>query len=176
VSPLTTYELATSNYLAGGGSGYRVLQRNTTQLDTKIQQRDALTDYLRQGKPCGWSAKETTSEGLHACRTDADCAGSTDPEVCACTGAATENAQTGVCSTTGSCDPSVGRCVLAACQNDVAAFHRKRCETAPDATTKAACKTALGACEIAGEECKFLACVNGTIGSASDDRIIMEGQ
>ncbi|QUS47074.1 hypothetical protein [Salmonella enterica] len=38
ISPTNLYELATSNYLAGGGSGFRVLQRNTTQVDTKVQQ------------------------------------------------------------------------------------------------------------------------------------------
>src|SRR5207247_375747 len=37
ITPTNLYELATSNYLAGGGSGYRVLQRNTTQFDTQIQ-------------------------------------------------------------------------------------------------------------------------------------------
>ena len=39
--------------IAGGGSGFRVLQRNTTQFDTGIQQRDALIDYIRAGAPCG---------------------------------------------------------------------------------------------------------------------------
>ena len=34
-SAVASYELATSNYLAGGGSGFRVLQRNTTQFDTQ---------------------------------------------------------------------------------------------------------------------------------------------
>ncbi len=36
------YQLATSDYLAAGGSGYQVLKRNTTQQNTQIQQRDAL--------------------------------------------------------------------------------------------------------------------------------------
>src|SRR5205085_8816832 len=67
------YELATSNYLAGGGSGFRVLQRNTTQIDTKVQQRDALIDYLRAGKPCGFDPAAGTQEGLKACSIDADC-------------------------------------------------------------------------------------------------------
>ena len=79
------YELATSNYLAGGGSGFRVLQRNTTQFDTKIQQRDALIDYLRSGKPCGYDpAANETPDGLKACAMDDDCG---DPTlVCSCPG------------------------------------------------------------------------------------------
>ncbi len=49
------YQLATNNYIAKGGSGYRVLQRNTTQLNTGILQRDSLIDYMRQGHACGYS-------------------------------------------------------------------------------------------------------------------------
>ncbi|MFZ5476927.1 MAG: bifunctional metallophosphatase/5'-nucleotidase [Myxococcota bacterium] len=37
-----TYELATNNYIAGGGSGFEVLERNTTQIDTGISIRDAV--------------------------------------------------------------------------------------------------------------------------------------
>ena len=72
ISPTNLYELATSNYLAGGGSGFRVLQRNTTQFDTKVQQRDALIDYLRTGKPCGYDpVANQTPDGLKACVMDA---------------------------------------------------------------------------------------------------------
>ena len=176
IDPFATYELATSNYLAAGGSGYRVLQRNTTQLDTKIQQRDALTDYIRQGKPCGYSKTAGTDEGLTACTTDADCAGADADRVCACVGTATEDARTGVCSTSSTCDGKSGRCVLRGCRDDIAAFHRKRCATSGDAVQQAACKVALNACEIAGEECKFLSCVDRSVGNYSDDRILMEAQ
>ncbi|MDB4996531.1 MAG: 5-nucleotidase, partial [Myxococcaceae bacterium] len=98
ISDTNLYELATSNYLAGGGSGFRTLQRNTTQFDTKVQQRDALIDYLRQGKPCGFKLKTDdkgkpvipktplfpTAEGLKACATDGDCASEGDNFACAC--------------------------------------------------------------------------------------------
>jgi 5'-nucleotidase len=44
-----TYELATNNYIAHGGSGFDVLKRNTTQVDTGISIRDvvksAITSY-----------------------------------------------------------------------------------------------------------------------------------
>ncbi|MFS8066651.1 MAG: bifunctional metallophosphatase/5'-nucleotidase, partial [Byssovorax sp.] len=71
IQDIGTYELATSNYLAGGGSGYRVLQRNTTQADTKVQQRDALVDYIRAGAPCGADAAGKLTD----CAKDTDCGG-----------------------------------------------------------------------------------------------------
>ena len=37
-----TYELATNNYIANGGSGFEVLERNTTQFDTGISIRDVV--------------------------------------------------------------------------------------------------------------------------------------
>ncbi|MEC7985672.1 MAG: 5'-nucleotidase C-terminal domain-containing protein, partial [Myxococcota bacterium] len=37
-----TYELATNNYIANGGSGFEVLERNTTQRDTGISIRDVV--------------------------------------------------------------------------------------------------------------------------------------
>ena len=173
------YELATSNYLAGGGSGYRVLQRNTTQFDTKIQQRDALIDYIRQGKACGWldpaknPDKGLGADGLKACAADADC-GNSD-YVCACPGhtTATETGSGTKCKMDGACDPSVGRCVLAACRDDVATFHNKMCADSPQ---RAACQADLNACTLGGEQCKFLACIDKSLGGASDNRIEMLGR
>jgi 5'-nucleotidase len=37
-----TYELATNNYIAHGGSGFSMLKRNTTQIDTGISIRDVV--------------------------------------------------------------------------------------------------------------------------------------
>lgn len=42
------YEMCTNNYLAWGGSGFKMLKRNTTKNDTGISLRDAVIDYLRQ--------------------------------------------------------------------------------------------------------------------------------
>jgi 5'-nucleotidase len=168
------YELATSNYLAAGGSGFRVLQRNTTQFDTKIQQRDALIDYLRQGKPCGYDKTQPTDEGLKACSQDSDC--SPDQSiVCACAGHAAQQGtgESLTCSSTGQCDPSQGRCVRADCRDQVAQFHSRRCNGSPNA---AQCATDLNACSLGGEECKFLACVDETIGNFSDNRVLMLGK
>lgn len=163
------YELATSNYLAGGGSGFRVLQRNTTQFDTKIQQRDALIDYLRAGRPCGWSAANGTPDGLKACQEDADCG---DPTFsCACPGHSQFTGNT--CTSQGTCNAGNGRCVRKDCRDQVAAFHQQRCAGAPDQTS---CQTNVNACQLAGEECKILTCIDSSIGSVSDGRVEMIGR
>ncbi len=40
------YELATNNYIANGGSGFRVLEQNTSKVDTGISMRDAVITYM----------------------------------------------------------------------------------------------------------------------------------
>ncbi len=169
IKPTNLYELATSNYLAQGGSGFRVLQRNTTQFDTKIQQRDALIDYLRAGRPCGFDLANKTPDGLKSCSTDADCGDAA--QACACAGHAVEDGPT--CRTEGSCSAGNGRCVRRTCRDDVAQFHLKRCAEAPDS---AGCKTQVGACSLAGEECKILSCIDSTLGSLTDGRVEMIGR
>jgi 5'-nucleotidase/UDP-sugar diphosphatase len=181
IEPFGAYELATSNYLAGGGSGFRVLQRNTTQFDTKVQQRDALLDYIRGGNPCGSSK----SGELRACSKDADCGCEEggDPSlcnaekgtyVCACP-------ETAVDGATCSSDPDKscggkGACVLAACRDDVAKFQRDVCAAAPNRDVKERCEEATSPCATGGEQCKFLACVDRTLGNFSDGRLRMVGQ
>lgn len=171
IKPTNLYDLATSNYLAGGGSGFRVLQRNTTQFDTKVQQRDALIDYLRAGKPCGYDpVANATNDGLRACSTDDECA---DGFACACPGHVEESGSPVTCRSTGSCDAGQGRCVLRDCRDSVARFHAQRCATAPD---QEACRTSVGACQLGGEQCKILACIDHTMGSFSDNRVEMIGR
>ncbi len=171
------YELATSVYLAQGGSGFRVLQRNTTQLDTKVQQRDALIDYLRAGRPCGYDPANATPDGLKACVADADCG---DPAlVCACAGHAKEDvdgptsATSVTCTTEGTCESGAGRCVRRTCRDEVAAFHNQRCKDVRDVE---ACKVPVNACSLAGEECKILTCIDTRIGSIIDGRVEMIGR
>ncbi len=181
IDPFGYYDLATSDYLAGGGSGFRVLQRNTTQLDTFVQQRDALIDYFRQGKPCGHADK--TSD-LRACSTDADCGcnASGDPSlcpqdigeyVCACTEAVTEDS---VCDSTGASCGGKGKCILSQCRTDVANFQRATCDAASSASVKASCEKSLAPCAAAGESCKFLSCLDHDIGNFTDNRLRMIGQ
>ena len=168
------YELATSNYIAGGGSGFRVLQRNTTQFDTKIQQRDALIDYLRQGKPCGFDPNAGNSEGLKSCAQNSDCSAD-GAFVCACPGhaTATGSGTSLTCSTTGQCGTEVGRCVRADCRDQVARFHARACTDSPKADQ---CNTDLNACALGGEECKFLSCVDEALGNYSDNRVQLIGK
>jgi 5'-nucleotidase len=176
ISQTNLYELATSNYLAAGGSGYRVLQRNTTQQDTLIQQRDALTDYLRQGNPCGYSQTYGTEEGLLGCTGDPDCAALGD-FVCAC-GAGHVNEDGAVegshtCASKNDCDPSAGRCVARTCRDTVANFHELECTASPDVD---GCDSDLNACALAGEECKLLSCIDESVGNFTDNRIFMQGR
>jgi hypothetical protein len=55
----------------------------------------------------------------------------------------------------------------------VAQFHAKRCAGAPD---QLACRTPIRACELAGEECKILSCIDKTIGNLSDNRVELVGK
>jgi 5'-nucleotidase len=170
------YELATSNYLAAGGSGFRVLQRNTTQVDTKIQQRDALIDFVRAGHPCGWVSKQMDStrgdDGLVQCTVDKDCP---SDFVCACPG--NSDMMVGgasfTCQTTGTCDGNVGRGVKPECRDGVANFRDRRCAGSPDLDT---CRMKLNPCQVGGESCKILSCVDDTLGAVTDNRIQMLGR
>jgi 5'-nucleotidase len=48
ITPEAIYEMATNNYIAWGGSGFEMLEINTTKQDTGIAMRDAVIDYMRQ--------------------------------------------------------------------------------------------------------------------------------
>jgi 5'-nucleotidase len=179
IDEIASYELATSNYLAGGGSGFRVLQRNTTQFDTKIQQRDALIDYIRGGRACGSKADGE----LTSCQTDADCVRDVgDGFVCACRESAIEGE---VCTTdpastcslaSGEPGPEDGACVLARCRDDVASFQRALCDRSPTQEGREQCLAAADPCATGGEQCKFLACLDATLGNVSDGRVRMVGK
>ncbi len=178
-----SYQLATSDYLAAGGSGMVVLKRNTTQQNTMIQQRDALTDYLHQGKPCGYSPTADGPNGLASCTTDKDCNPSPiTGYVCACpahshaTSAPCETTSEGcavTCQSDAACTGNSGQCVLQTCRDQVAAFHDAVCDQSPNLQ---GCLSDLNSCSLAGEECKFLSCVDATIGALTDNRVEMVGR
>jgi 5'-nucleotidase len=177
VEPGNEYDFATSNYLAAGGSGFRVLQRNTTQLNTYIEQRDAVIDLIRNAPPCGYNATYGTNEGLMACSTDSDCQNGLPGAdfVCACPQAiqiTPESDGTVTCPSV-SCDPNVGRCVRSDCRNDVATFHETACQGSPQIDQ---CNTDLDPCSLAGEECKLLSCVDQNLGAITDNRVEMIGR
>jgi len=154
-----------------------VLERNTTQLDTLIQQRDALSDYMRQGNPCGYhpAPKGPTDppQGLKPCSADSDCATEGD-FVCACPGPTHSHTDTSggaeACLSDSPCDPSVGLCVRRDCRDQVSQFHEQTCADSPQ---RVACQTDLAGCSLAGEECKFLACIDETEGAVTDNRIFI---
>jgi 5'-nucleotidase len=166
IDPFAGYELATSNYLAAGGSGFVVLQRNTTQHDTGVEQRDALVDYIRGGAPCG--ADQTTHK-LKSCTVDTEC-DTVGGYVCACPEAVSEG---DICTTTGKC--AAGSCVLAQCRDDIAAIQRETC-IGPDGKPIQTCLDSLKPCASGGEQCKYLACVDNHLGNFEDGRIQMRGQ
>jgi 5'-nucleotidase len=185
------YDFATSNYLAAGGSGFLTLQNNTTQVNSYIEQRDAVIDMVRDAKPCGFNQNYGTNEGLMACSTDNECQNGPAPAgtpvpgpnfICACpgqvkgtqSGAGTNSVQT-TCTTNGSCDPSVGRCVRQDCRDGVASYHESACVGSPPPDLSQ-CEGDLDSCSIGGEECKILACVDDGVGAYVDNRVLMVGR
>lgn len=57
-----SYKVAVNDFIGRGGSGFEVLRRNTTKVDTKLSLRDALLDFMRlppdrggPGRVCGSS-------------------------------------------------------------------------------------------------------------------------
>ncbi len=48
IDPSESYELSTNNFIAAGGSGFEVLENNTTQEDSGISMRDAVEFYMLQ--------------------------------------------------------------------------------------------------------------------------------
>jgi 2',3'-cyclic-nucleotide 2'-phosphodiesterase (5'-nucleotidase family) len=47
LNPVASYRVAVNDYIAGGGSGFLVLKRNTAKFNTGLSLRDALIDYLK---------------------------------------------------------------------------------------------------------------------------------
>lgn len=150
-----SYELATSNYLAQGGSGYSMLRRNTTQRDSGIPQRDAAIDRIRSGRPC-------TVE--RPCSADADCP---PGQTCACPGRWRWSDSAVRCDDDGPC-AGPGWCVLPSCVAGVADLYARKAITgAADDPEQIAC----GFRGLAGAECAAVACVDERIGAAEDGRI-----
>jgi 5'-nucleotidase len=71
------YRVAVNDYIAGGGSGFLVLKRNTSQQNTGISLRDALTVYLnKQPSTCaGMSTDQIvdTTDAQPMCNSNDDC-------------------------------------------------------------------------------------------------------
>ena len=57
-----TYKVAVNDYIGNGGSGFKVLKRNTTKVDTGVPLRTTLIDYMTRNATCGvYEAQESRS-------------------------------------------------------------------------------------------------------------------
>ncbi|MDY7225212.1 bifunctional metallophosphatase/5'-nucleotidase [Hyalangium rubrum] len=65
LDPNGTYRIAVNDYIAKGGSGFRVLKRNTTRIETGISLRDSLIGYMQSQCTCEdiLLGNETSSTG-----------------------------------------------------------------------------------------------------------------
>lgn len=52
LDPRATYKIAVNDYIAKGGSGFKVLQRNTSRIETGIDLRDSLIGYMQSFCSC----------------------------------------------------------------------------------------------------------------------------
>jgi 5'-nucleotidase / UDP-sugar diphosphatase len=52
LSDNANYKVAVNDYIGNGGSGFKVLKRNTTKVDTGVPLRSALIDHLATLPPC----------------------------------------------------------------------------------------------------------------------------
>lgn len=182
-----SYAAAVNNYIAGGGSGFFVLQRNTTQVDTLVQQRDAVIDFVRQAQPCGYSAEVTIDrnrrrgvtdatelrvpkqpdDGLRDCRGDMDCDMTT--QVCAWEDRVAYDATARMCTTASAPLAGVtGRCVLRACRDDLTAQVLRACPAQPNDEAGRRCLCT--AENRAAMSCRILSCLDESTGALLDGR------
>ncbi len=65
LTPSGTYKVAVNDYIAKGGSGFSVLKRNTTRIETGISLRDSLVGFMEGFCTCDdVLANQTTAEGI----------------------------------------------------------------------------------------------------------------
>ena len=60
--PNLLFKMATNDYMGRGGSGFYMLEANTTRLDTSVSLRDAVIDFFDQTgelNPISWSQNQT---------------------------------------------------------------------------------------------------------------------
>ena len=180
------YQLAANDYIAKGGSGFMVLKRNTTQINSGIPQRDALMDTMRGGKPCG------VQDGkLRSCNSDTDCA-SPSGYTCACPDRVEWNAAGYCCPPGVAWDPDLGacgkpsdtaspicagggQCVLLQCVTDIAGqFDQFSCGTSGAYNAmKPPDKCGCDQLSRAYSQCTATACLDATNAIAEDGRLVI---
>ncbi|MBU1410385.1 bifunctional metallophosphatase/5'-nucleotidase [Myxococcota bacterium] len=73
ITLLSSYTLAANDYIAAGGSGFRVLQFNTTQYNTGIPLRDAVVDFMYINYPgCGATLPDSELDRIEGLKAAAD--------------------------------------------------------------------------------------------------------
>jgi 2',3'-cyclic-nucleotide 2'-phosphodiesterase (5'-nucleotidase family) len=153
------YSVAVNDYIAKGGSGFMMLKRNTTQINTGIPQRDALMDVLRAGKPCG-ALKACTHDGVG----DGGC---DEGYACSCPERASWNGAS--CDRSDTC--AAGICVLANCASEVKGRYWTNDCGALDAEGAAGAQCRCLQEQRAWGACGQVACVDKTNGIAEDGRL-----
>lgn len=179
-----SYALAANDYIASGGSGFFVLQRNTTQVNTFVQLRDAVIDHVQTANPCGFDPTVAEiyrrehpdrpprgDDGLRACQTDMDCGAGF---VCSCPERVTPGPMGRGCSMANVCTFETGRCVLQSCRDDMASLLAQDCpEIDPPNDPGARERCLCAATGRAGETCRILSCFDASVGADSDGRLRM---
>lgn len=183
-----SYAAAVNNYIAGGGSGFFVLQRNTTTVDTRVEQRDAVVDFVRNANPCGFDAAnviahnrargvtdpallsvpDAPDDGLRDCRADADCG---PTMACACADQVSYDPDRNACVTAPTCPRDAGRCVLRSCTAAVTELVLSACPDLPGSALQAQCRCSAEA--RARMSCRILSCIDAATGARPDGRLDM---
>lgn len=114
LSPSGLYRVAVNDYIANGGSGFVVLKRNTSQQNTGVSLRDALTVYLNKqppvcntgvacdaSNPCPEDQQCTATPRGSFCTVSTDAIIDTTDATPACM--RDEDCQSGVCMPNGRC-------------------------------------------------------------------------
>jgi 5'-nucleotidase len=189
VNPNGSYAVAANDFIAAGGSGFFVLQRNTTQINTGVQLRDAVIDYVQAQPPCGWDSMRESAfraahptlppradDGLLQCQTDSDCSTLGPDYRCVWQGQWTFDPRGMPMCSVALAAPSadVGRCVLRNCVSALAAQLAANCPEVsplndPNARERCLCATQ----ERAANTCRILPCFDASIGADADARLRM---
>jgi 2',3'-cyclic-nucleotide 2'-phosphodiesterase (5'-nucleotidase family) len=158
------YQMAANDYIAKGGSGFMVLKRNTTQINTGIPLRESTMDRIRQGRPCG---------DLGTCRVDGlGIDGCPQGYVCGCVERSFWNDDTGTCDAAMECPPGGGTCVLGACVRDVTTrFVDRECSAFGEGPMLEKCRCVQAS--RAFSQCAAAACIDRSNGVVEDGRLTL---
>lgn len=160
------YQLAANDYIAAGGSGFTVLRRNTTQVNTGISLRESLTDFIRQGRPCGWRDELGS---LLPCTGNDDCDAGYQ---CACEARSEWDDAGGTCVEGSACPAGDGFCVPSNCVTTVLAlFDEEYCSMFEPGIVRDECMCNQRA--RANAQCQTAACIDKTNGFKEDGRLLL---